>query len=140
MHSAATNPALVLSLAVLLPWLGTLRRPPERVATGPWGGPNMEIEVTDTGARVDYSCGRGRITQPLVLGTGGRIDVKGTYVKEHPGPQREDEDGEEGLPARYIGRVEGRTMTLTVTLPDTKEDVGTFTLTLGKVGRLHKCM
>ena len=42
-------------------------------------------------------------------------------------------------PAVYKGRIEGDTMTLTVTESDTKETVGTFTLVYGQQPHLMKC-
>ena len=50
-------------------------------------------------------------------------------------------DGEAAAQAaRYTGRVDGKTLTLTVTLADTGRVVGTFTLTRGSSGRLFKCL
>ncbi len=39
----------------------------------------------------------------------------------------------------YTGWTDGKRMTLTVTLPNRKESVGTFNLTLGGRGRVFKC-
>jgi hypothetical protein len=67
------------------------------------------------------------------------FDVTGTHTAEHGGPVRE---GEVLIsrPARYAGRVDGTRMTLTVTLTDTAEVLGTFLLTHGAAGRLTKCL
>jgi hypothetical protein len=69
----------------------------------------------------------------------GRFDVKGTHTPEHGGPVREDEKLI-SRPARYAGRVDGGRMTLTVTLTDSGEILGTFALTQGVAGRLTKCL
>lgn len=63
----------------------------------------------------------------------------GTHSPEHGGPVREDETPVV-RPARYAGRVEDRRMTLTVTLTDTGEILGTFALTQGVAGRLTRCL
>jgi len=110
-----------------------------RLPAGQWGGPHLEMEVTEAGARLELDCARGSIGEPLNLDAGGRFDLKGTYVQEQPGPEREGE-GQEGAPARYKGRVEGKTMTLTITLLEGDRSVGTYTLTRGKRGRLWKCL
>ena len=74
----------------------------------------------------------------FMLALSGKLVVKGLYVREHPGPVREGEEGR-GEPAVYSASLTGQTMTLTVTLSQTSETVGPFTLTHGKIGRLRKC-
>lgn len=64
--------------------------------------------------------------------------MRGNYLRERVGPQREEEPGE-GVAARYSGRVTGKTMQLTVTLAHSGETIGDFRLTHGRAGRLHKC-
>ena len=112
----------------------------EKALTGMWGGEHIVIDVTGEGATINYDCAHGTITQPLTLDNSGHFDAKGFHVKERGGPVREDDEGHSGQPARYTGRIDGKTMTLTVTLADTKEDVGTFTLTHGKAARIVKCL
>jgi hypothetical protein len=73
------------------------------------------------------------------LDGGGRFTVAGTHTPEHGGPVREDETLA-SRPARYAGRVDGNRMALTVTLSDTGETLGAFTLTRGSAGRLLKCL
>jgi hypothetical protein len=43
-------------------------------------------------------------------------------------------------PARYEGSVKGDTMTMTVTLTDTKEKVGTYELIRGGSAHVVKCL
>jgi len=95
------------------------------------------MEVTDAGAEIDYDCAHGRITEKIVPDGNGNFSVKGVHVKERPGPVREGEDNER--PASYRGTIHDGTMTLTVTLTEKNETVGTFTLTHGKGGRVFKC-
>ena len=111
----------------------------DRVAAGIWGGRHIGMDVTEGGASVEYDCGRGAIHQPLLLDNQGRFDVEGDYLQERPGHQREGEEHDR-QDARYAGRIADRTMTLTVTLVDRKEPVGTFTLTYGRAPFLRKCL
>jgi len=97
------------------------------------------MDVTEGGASVEYDCGRGAIHQALLLDTEGRFEVEGDYLQERPGPQREGEERDRQK-ARYAGRIADGTMTLTVTLVDRKETVGTFTLTYGRAPFLRKCL
>lgn len=109
----------------------------ESVTQGAWGGEHVRMEVTEKGATIEYECGRGSIDHKLVTEAGGRFRAKGFHVRERFGPEGGGED--KGVPALYSGRTDGKTMTLTVRLAETNEEVGSFTLTHGKKVRLTKC-
>ncbi len=109
------------------------------VMTGTWGGRSVNLEVTEGGARVEYDCAHGTISGPIEPDKNGRFEVRGTHAIERPGPVREGQE-DAGRPALYAGSVDDKTMTLTVTLSDTNEAVGTFTLTHGKRSRIVKCL
>lgn len=106
---------------------------------GMWGWQHIMLEVAEGRAELTFDCAHGTIDQPLDFDAAGRFDLRGTFVREHGGPVRSDETPPK-LQARYAGRVEGKSMTLTVTLPDTKETVGTFSLTHGEQPDLTKCL
>ncbi len=107
------------------------------VATGLWGGRGISLQVDERGARVEYDCAHGEITGPLSLNDRGEFEAAGKYVPETPGPTRVGAEYEHM--ARYAGRVQGDRMTLTVTLADTQEKIGTFTLEHGRGPALVKC-
>jgi hypothetical protein len=114
--------------------------PGERTAmiqSGTWGGKGIVVEVTDTGATVEYDCAHGTIER-LEVGRDGGFEAQGTHTPESLGPTRA---GAEPVtrPARYTGRISGDTMTLTVTLADTIEKVGNFSLGRGQRTRIVKC-
>ncbi len=110
-----------------------------KLPTGMWGGPHIGVEVTESGARLDYDCAHGTIDQPITPDASGKFAVNGTHTQERGGPVRADEDNS-GQPARYVGTVEGRTLTFTVTLKGANEAVGTYTVTRGQAPRIVKCM
>ena len=110
-----------------------------RVEAGVWGSRGVRLSVNEGGARIEYDCAHGEIAGALELDAEGRFTLTGTHTPERGGPVRVDEKPNTH-PARYEGRVAGATMTLTVTLTDTGEQVGTFTLTRGTEGRLFKCL
>jgi hypothetical protein len=95
------------------------------------------MEATDRGARFDFDCARGSIEGSIAAAEQGRVDVPGTYVPEGPGPVRPDQL--RGKPARYYGKVEGKTMTLSVELSGTDVSIGTFTLVRDRLPRIRKC-
>ena len=110
-----------------------------RVTPGTWGGEHLAFTVTESGAHAEFDCASGDITQPLTTDAEGRLTVEGTYVREHGGPARDDEQTVRKR-ARYSARIDGKTLTLDITLVDSNEHVGPFTLTHGAEPVVHKCL
>jgi hypothetical protein len=110
-----------------------------RLPTGVWGGDHVAMTVSAGGAHLEFDCAHGDIGQPLMVDDSGRLSVDGTFTQEHGGPIRVGET-EDKKPARYSGKLSGETMTLSVTLTDTKETVGSFTVTRGGDARVRKCL
>jgi hypothetical protein len=108
-----------------------------QVKTGEWGGEHIALRVDENGAEIDYDSARGRINQPITTDKDGKFDLKGTYVPERGGPVRIDQPFN-AHSANYAGIVKDKSMTLTVTLSDTKEVVGTFDLTYGSPPQVMK--
>ena len=111
----------------------------ETVKIGAWGGAHVQMEVNRDGAQLDFDCAHATINQPLKLDRSRRFDVPGLYAQEHGGPIRADED-QSGRPARFKGNLNGKTLTLTVTLDGSAESIGTFTLRFGQLPRVVKCL
>lgn len=110
----------------------------ESVKAGTWGGQGVRLVVGSGGAQVEYDCAHGTLDAALRLDAQGRFDVAGTHTREGPGPIRIGIK-RESRPARYTGSIDGQTMTLTVTLTDTNDTLGPFTLYYDQQGRLIKC-
>ena len=106
---------------------------------GPWGGDHIRIDVTSSGATLEYDCAHGTIDEPIVVGDGSRFSAAGTHTFEHGGPIRVDEPPNRH-PARYEGRVVGDTMEITVTVTDSRQRIGQFMLFLNHPARLLKCL
>ncbi len=111
---------------------------PSHIPDGTWGGDHIRIDVADGSAVIDYDCANGTIQGPLAVKSDGKFDLRGVHNKEHGGPIRADEPPN-SHPASYKGWTDGKTMTLTVVLPDTDEEIGTFKLVRGRIGRVFKC-
>ncbi|HYN20288.1 MAG TPA: hypothetical protein VE078_04960 [Thermoanaerobaculia bacterium] len=109
------------------------------LAEGTWGGPHVELAVGRRGATIELDCAHGAIAEPILVGSDGRFKASGTYVREHGGPVREEEE-REGEPAVYTGSVAGETLTLAIALAGGSEKVGTFHLVRGRSGRITKCL
>ena len=109
-----------------------------RLAKGLWGGQHIRLEVTDSGATIEFDCANSTIDGPIVLDREGKFDVRGKYMPEHGGPIRRDEVSN-SYSVRYVGHASDKELTLTITIPDKKETIGNFTLTHGGEGRVMKC-
>jgi hypothetical protein len=110
---------------------------PTTVAEGRWGGPHVLVEVSGSGASIQFDCAHGSISGSIRLDADGRFDVPGDYAPEHGGPIRVGE-AEKRRSARYSGRLIGRTMTLSVGLGD-DETIGPFTVEHGGEARIVRC-
>jgi hypothetical protein len=110
----------------------------DRISAGLWGGNHVTLEVTDSGANVEFDCANGSLSQPIILDDHGNFSVAGTYVAESHGPTRANAESLDKS-ARYSGSVSGNVMTLTVKLGDAAVTNGPYTLTQGRQGKLWKC-
>ena len=72
----------------------------------------------------------------MAVQANGDFDLLGTFTPDHGGPVLRDE-APARIKARYLGYVDGDTMSLTVSLE--KDKVGTFTLSRGQQPNLRKC-
>lgn len=109
-----------------------------RVTVGVWGGPDVEMEVTQQGATLEFDCAQGTISEPLSLDAAGKFLAKGTFQSQHGGPIRKDEPSR-SVDVVYTGIVQGDTMRLEFSLGDDKESQEKFTLVRGQTGKLRKC-
>lgn len=109
-----------------------------RVAEGLWGGARLRLSVDGEGAQLDFDCAHGAISVPFRIDAEGRFDLPGTYTREGPGPIRIGRTPT-ARPARYAGRVEGTSMTLSVRLEGADKPLAEFKLTRGAEGRIVKC-
>lgn len=127
------------SVLLLLGLAGCLSPEIPDVVTGEWGGVHLGLVASDAGADLEYDCASGRISGAVRPDRNGRFSAAGMHFPGHGGPIRIDEVPET-RPARYDGTVRGDKMTLTVTLTDTNEVLGTFTLVHGASPHVFKCL
>ena len=105
---------------------------------GNWGGQHIQMSVNKGSAHIAYDCANGTITGPLKIDSRGRFNLRGRHNVERGGPTRIDEESG-GEPAKYTGWTDGEKMKLTVTLVNSKTEIGRFELTRGNMGRVFKC-
>ena len=132
-----TNVCKTLLLPIVAAMLINSTTTTQRKVSGQWGGQGISMEVTDSGATLDFDCASGAITEPIVPDSAGKFSAKGRFARQRPGPTREGEDDRQ--PAIYSGVVDGENLSLTITLTKNSEKVGDFTLAHGKTGRIRRC-
>jgi len=130
---------LILSAFVGLGFVSMVQaKKPRTIASGSWGGQHIQMTISNGAAQIEYDCANGSIAGPLKIDSRGRFELRGTHNVEHGGPTRIN-DNEGGEPVKYTGWTDGKKMKLTVTLVNSKTEIGTFELTRGSAGRIFKC-
>jgi hypothetical protein len=130
---------VMVSAFVGLGFIGMVQaKKPRTIANGSWGGQHIQMSVTNGSANIEYDCANGTITGPLKIDSRGRFELRGIHSVERGGPARIDENSR-GEAATYTGWTDGKKMKLTVTLVNSKTEIGTFELTRGNMGRVFKC-
>jgi hypothetical protein len=132
--------ALVLAFLAMFFWQeGTCSKNKARLAqNGMWGSEHIALSLDKNGASLEYDCAHGTIGESMKLDTKGRFDVTGRHIREHGGPIVRGEKSD-NHPAHYTGQVNGEKMVITITLTDTHETVGTYTVVYGQQPKLFKC-
>ncbi len=124
---------LVLSLAAVIGCPNTPATPITDV-TGTWGGDDAGLIASDTSAHVHIGCTLGDTKGRIVPDADGRFLIDGTFnVDAYP--------VDRGIlhPAQFTGKIDGRSMTLSVVLTDTGRELGPVTLVLGKEPTMGPC-
>ena len=135
----------VLTTIMIAP-LNALGRPadpaptatPVQEASGTvWGGEHVEMELTKTGATLEFDCATGTISKPLAPDAQGKFQVSGTLTREGPGPTMRE--GRPAIPVIYSGSIQGESMHLEIVAANSKDKIDEFDLVRGKPGHLLKC-
>jgi hypothetical protein len=104
---------------------------------GVWGGDHIGLTITAYGAAVEYDCAAGSIDQMFAPDASGHFDLIGTWwftppvVFENWQPDKR--------PARYIGVLEGKTITLTVVRLDDGTTLS-YRLVQNTVPGIRRCL
>lgn len=108
------------------------------VALGKWGGTGVEFVVGKNDVTIEYDCASGTIPGQLKTDRRGNFKVAGFHKYGPFGALRVNLQPKP-LPARYEGKVTGRTLKYKVILTDTGEVVGEYTVGRGTEPRIRKC-
>ena len=98
------------------------------------------MTITQSGAKLEWDCAAGQITEPFETAEDGSFDFDGTYTPGAGGPVQEN-DPPRAEPARYIGtKFQLSRITLTVEVPGSGITLGPYLLRLGQGVVLHRCL
>jgi hypothetical protein len=105
---------------------------------GSWGGDGAGMIVGDTAMHLHVACTYGDVSGRIALNANGQFDVAGSYMlRAFPiavGP---------AVPARFTGRLDGNTVTVTATVDDTVQKktvvMGPVTVVFGAEAKLGPC-
>jgi hypothetical protein len=104
--------------------------------TATWGGDHVRMELTKSGAELEFDCATGTITEALPE-TDGTFSLKGTFTPERGGPTRDGETSR--IVATYSGTIKNDTMALRIVLVDKDQEVAKYVLVRGRAGNVMKC-
>ncbi len=113
--------------------------PTKAVPNGVWGGKHIRMEVSDSGAEIEFDCARGSISQRLELDDNGRFKVQGIYRADTPAPAAVGSGlPASGVKATYTGTLSGSSLRLQVFI-EGQDMPRIFDLVQGDQGHLAKC-
>ena len=101
-----------------------------------WGGDHVRMNVTPSGAELEFDCAAGSITE-TVPERDGAFSLKGTFTPERSGPSRDDRS--RTVAAIYSGTIDRDTMTLHIVLDGQNREAAPYVLARGRAGTLRKC-
>ena len=104
--------------------------------TATWGGDHVRMEVTTSGAELEFDCATGTITDAMPE-TDGTFSLKGTFTPERGGPSRDGETSR--IVATYSGTIENDTMALRIVLDGRDQEATNYVLARGREGNVMKC-
>lgn len=104
-----------------------------------WGGSGARVSVEQKKVAMEYACARGEIVGPLKINERGNFKANGFHILQRPGPTRMN-DTPQRQPARFEGKISGKSMTLKVTLLENNEVIGNFELKQNVTPRIQRCL
>jgi hypothetical protein len=123
---------ILITILCALAWVSSTQDAPVV-----WGGDHIEMEVTRTGARLEFDCARGTIDEPLRPDPHGAFKLKGTFTAERGGPTRDD--NAPPPKATYSGTIYGTAMSLTVVVEGGDARGTSYELIRDRRGDVRKC-
>ncbi len=109
-----------------------------KVAPGSWGGSGVGLNIEAASVALEFDCAAAEIPDSLMIDKAGKFSTNGVYIRRSPGALRTKFPPKRAA-ARFEGKISGKTMTLRITLTETNEKIGDYTLERGKSPTIRKC-
>ena len=109
-----------------------------KVAPGSWGGSGVGLNVEAAAVAMEFDCATAEIPGSLLIDKAGNFSTNGVYLRRSPGALRTKLPPKRAA-ARFEGKISGKTLTLKITLTETNEKIGSFTLERGKSPVIRRC-
>lgn len=109
-----------------------------KVRTGTWGSAGVEMVVEKATVKLTFDCANGEIPITFKKDRKGNFKVEGTYTRRGFGPIRIN-NPPKAQPVIYEGKVTGRSMKFKITVIETGDVVGEFTVTRGQEAKIRGC-
>lgn len=105
---------------------------------GAWGGEGIQLNVTGTGATLQFDCGSGQIPTPIYVEE-DRFGATGSVIVGQGGPIREGEQADV-RDATFVGVIDGSRLTLDVTVAGTPATTTRYQLLRNAPAILRLCL
>ena len=105
---------------------------------GKWGGSGIVVTVEKKSTSMIFDCADAEIEGAFKTRKSGSFNLTGNFTQKGHGPIRLD-DLPKSQSAKFTGKVTGKKMTLKITLTDTDEVIGEYTLERDKESKMHYC-
>lgn len=111
----------------------------KEIPPGDWGGAGIKLGIKEETAIIEFDCAEAEIAGKLMIDKKGNFNARGTYLKRYAGAIRTNLPLK-SQPAKFSGKISGKKMLLKVTLQESGEVVGNYTLNRGETGKIRKCL
>ena len=108
------------------------------VSPGTFGGTGIIVIVEKDAVKIEYDCAEGEILKQLKVDKKGFFKVDGSHKGPNMGPTRQN-DSRKPQPVHFEGQIIGKVMKIKVTMTETNEVIGEFTLRRDATPEMHRC-
>ena len=105
---------------------------------GIWGGKHIRLEITDSGANLEFDCAHAVVIRPIIPDKNGYFSIFADYTPESFGPVLRDSPVQ-SYRVKISAQIRNRKMTLTIKRQSTNKLLGTFMLAQNQEPFLVKC-
>ncbi len=106
---------------------------------GNWGGKHIGLEITDSGATIEFDCARAVVEKPIIADQNGHFSIIAIYTQQSGGPVRQNSI-DPSYRVKISGQILNKKMTLIIKRQSNNKSLGTFKLNYGAEPFLVRCL